>query len=205
MFSVFSLPHPSHVSHPCDLYRPSMMIFPRFGGISCCCRLYAALAGVEDPALALFQPPRLSRSPPPIRRSLHGRRQSSNLLARSRTPGSYTNIGHLDTSAGSSSSNPTSSRSPPERADTPATKRARSTVEATSLPHAVVTGGTAAATSGRAEVGVCAFDTAETQQQPVGRRWPERADRNTWKMRLKGDLVTGREPSETFAFEGQRK
>lgn len=193
----------------------------------CGCRLYAALAGVEKPSDAFLQPPRRPPSPspspppPPHRRSLNGRRQPSDLLAQSSTP----DYGHLGTAVRISSP-PPNSRSPPEgAAETPEAKRARSPSCHASSPHTAVAviGGTAAAaaahpsdandaaTSGvcfpplLSGKGGCVSAPAEAQQRRTGRRWPWREGQKRWKMRLKRDLVTDREPSETFAFAGQKK
>jgi len=169
-------------------------------------RLYAALAGVDEPFDAFLQ------SPP--RHNLSKQLQPSAVPPRSSAPDRdhphHPQLGHrgvLASRAPHSPNAPTPSSNEP-----PAVKRSRSGSHG--CPHAeAATTGAAARPNDTNKPAACSLrvgqrdlraggegrvsEPAETQQR--GRQL------KTWKMRLKEGIATGRKPSETFVFAGQSK
>lgn len=181
------------------------------------CRLYAALAGVDNPSDAFQQP-----APRP---NLNKRHRPSNLPARSSTPECHQPNDHLHRSLGTVGRAPSPPHSPSPlqgEAETPAVKRARSPSYGSSPPEAAIEGAAARPNDVNNNNLTCSplprdclphprsegegsLDVpAETQQQQHNQR-PGTAERKSWKMQLKEDMATGREPSKTFVFAGQGK
>lgn len=177
-------------------------------------RLYAALAGVDNPSDALLQLP--------PRHNLSNRRRPPNLPARSKVPEGHhpNNRLHLRLCAVGRAPFPPNPPSPLRgEAETPLVKRARSSSFGSSLPEEV---GAAARpndimnnptsspqlpdclpylrSEGEGSLSAPAEARHQRKNQPHGT-----AERNTWKIQLKKDMATNREPLETFVFAGQSK
>jgi len=173
-------------------------------------RLYAALAGVEEPFDAFLQPP--------PRHNLSKRLQPSAVPLQSNAPDHdhprHLQLGHcgaLSSTALLSQSVP-SLLSPLDKTEPPAAKRSRPGSHGCP-PAEEVTARVAACPNDTSKPAACSLrvgqrdlraggegrvsEPAETQQR--GRQL------KTWKMRLKEGIATGRKPSETFVFAGQSK
>lgn len=186
-------------------------------------RLYAALAGVDNPSDAFLQPP--------PRHNLNKRHRPSNLPApRGNAPDFQYPNSHLPLllrTVGRAPSPPNSSSPLQGEAETPTSvKRARSPSYGSSPPEAVIGGAAADAAAAARPNGIdkpthpslvrdCLpylrsegegrlSTPARAQQQRKNQRFGT-AECKTWKMRLKEDMATGREPSKTFVFAGSSK
>eukprot|EP00903_Cladosiphon_okamuranus_P018060 g16621.t1 len=169
-----------------------------FGG------LYAALAGVDNPSEAFLQPAWSSAPECPY--------PNNEVPIRLRTVG-----------RASSPRKPASPLQMDAETQIPSVKRIRSLSNG-SFPPEAATEGAAAIVNGvhiehdtaysplvrdcwsylRLETEGNLSAPAEAQQQRRNQR-PGTVERQTWRLRLKEDMATGREPLKTFVFAGQSK
>ncbi|CAM9749317.1 unnamed protein product [Scytosiphon promiscuus] len=190
-------------------------------------RLYAALAGVENPSDAFLQPP--------PRHSFGPRCQQSDLIAPSSPPDGH-DVYHThhpnQRNHSANGSPPTRWSSRPLLPGNPGSPGLRKRPRSDPRGEQAVLKGRAAARScdNVAAVaspmsggclprppparGMSVLGRTEqcNQRQPQDQRHqpsgPGRAgggQRGAWRRRLKRDLATGKEPSDTFAFAGQQK
>ncbi len=172
-------------------------------------RLYAALAGVEEPFDAILQPP--------PRHDLSNRLQPSAVPPRSSASDQdhlhHVQLGHCRASAGRAPHSPNApSLSPLAEAEPPPVKRSRSRSHGCP-PAEAVAAGAAAPPNDTSKPAACSLRVGERSLRAgAGGRVSEPAEtqrrgyqRKSWKMRLKEDMATGRKPSETFVFAGQSK
>lgn len=192
-----------------------------YSGAGRSCRLYAALAGVDNPTDAFLQP-----SP---RHNLSKGHRPYGIPARSSAPEGPCPNSDLPLRLRAVGRAPSTPKPPsPLQGDaetqTPTVKRARSPSYGSFPPKAVTEGAAASPNdididnhitysplvrdckphlqSGRE---ASLSTPAEAQQQQRKHQRSGTTECKTWKMQLKEDMATGREPLKTFVFAGQSK